>query len=478
MIKKICNWTFGGFFRTLGRTFAFLLLGALFFIIAYKLGFNLDKLLGIASVKADTIGWSSKSSRIYYDDHGTEKNYNFLSMPRTHTSDYPITQMEYRLSYSGGFSKGNTYTFSVEYTPSPDSLYATGLWFSDGTNKFTDVNCSGWSRNNNGKYSNMCAVSPVVDISSSGYMYVRIVYASSYVDSLTSGISNFSITKGTGAIIQDSAIDIMNNQKELLTNQCSNEFDINGNYAHSNNVSSSISNGTLTVTGTEWGFVHKPINLTPNTSYYLKSKGNINQICIFSEDLYTNYGCTTTGNLQFNTSSASTYRITFYTYENFIATYKDVMISKSNSPYCSYGSTVSKLDNINDTLTNFTDTLTDDNISDSDVSNSLNFSTTENSYGPFATFLTLPLQWVQDILASNQSCSPLSLPLPYVNRNLVLPCMTEFWNSTGALGTLIQLCWIAVVGVRIFNGLFKLVVDTTSSEDNAEELTKIRSWEL
>lgn len=137
-------------------------------------------------------------------------------------------------------------------------------------------------------------------------------------------------------------------------------------------------------------------------------------------------------------------------------------------------------DKINDNISELQDALLEDNINDSEVEDALQFDNiTENSLGPFTTFLTLPLTWVQNILASGQTCSDINLPLPYMNNKyLTLPCMSGFWSNMGALGVLIQACWLAVVGVRIFNGLFLLTVDTISSKDNEDELTKIKSWEL
>lgn len=126
------------------------------------------------------------------------------------------------------------------------------------------------------------------------------------------------------------------------------------------------------------------------------------------------------------------------------------------------------------------DTLTDDTINDSDIENGLDLSyDTSNSFGPFSGFLLLPLTWVQQILVPQDSCSAINLPLPYMeNKYLTLPCMNEFWDSLGVLGDLISLVWVAVVGVRIFNGLYLLVVETTSTKDNVEELYKVRSWDL
>lgn len=136
------------------------------------------------------------------------------------------------------------------------------------------------------------------------------------------------------------------------------------------------------------------------------------------------------------------------------------------------------IDNQTQNTQDIVDTLTDDTIDNDDVEDAFDFNISENAFGPFGTFLTLPLTWIQSFLSPSYTCSPLILPLPFVNQNLTLPCMTEFWNNLGALKTLIELFWTAVIGVRIFNGAFKLTVDATSSKANSDELTKIRSWEL
>lgn len=137
------------------------------------------------------------------------------------------------------------------------------------------------------------------------------------------------------------------------------------------------------------------------------------------------------------------------------------------------------INNTKDAINDTKDALLDDEVSDDEISSSLEFDNiTDNSLGPFATFLTLPLTWVQNILASNQVCNEIDLPLPFLDVDMTLPCMNSFWNSLGVLGTLIQAVWLAVVGVRIFNGLFLLTVDTISSKDNDDELMKIKSWEL
>ena len=100
------------------------------------------------------------------------------------------------------------------------------------------------------------------------------------------------------------------------------------------------------------------------------------------------------------------------------------------------------------------------------------------SLTPFSDFINLPLTWVQSLLASNQSCQTIKLPLPFMqNKTLDLPCMTDFWNRLGSLKTLIEIVWIAIVGVRIFNGLFLLTCDVIDPNPD-QDMTKLRTWEL
>lgn len=163
---------------------------------------------------ATTYSWTTKQSRVYIDQQGTETQTSWQTIPYTQSVSYPVTQMQYRLKYSGGLTAGNTYKFKISYLPNPDAINVSGIWFSDGTETLTEVNCSGWARESNNYYANICAISPTSDISADNYLYVRIVFNESYLTSIRSYVGDFEETKGTGAIIQDSAIDIMNNQNE------------------------------------------------------------------------------------------------------------------------------------------------------------------------------------------------------------------------------------------------------------------------
>lgn len=65
MIKKVFNWSFGAFFRTLGRIFAYLSIGFLLAIVCSKLGLN----LGYIQVNASTISTSDNQFNMYYSSN-------------------------------------------------------------------------------------------------------------------------------------------------------------------------------------------------------------------------------------------------------------------------------------------------------------------------------------------------------------------------------------------------------------------------
>lgn len=146
--------------------------------------------------------------------------------------------------------------------------------------------------------------------------------------------------------------------------------------------------------------------------------------------------------------------------------------SAKNQAHADSQAVQGKIDDINDSLT-------DDSINENGVSDFTNGLNQEySSLTPFSDFLNLPLTWIQSLFASGQNCSAIQLPLPYLdNKKLDLPCMTEFWQRMGAIGTLIQVVWIAIVGVRIFNGLFLLTCETIDPNPD-RDMTKLRTWEL
>lgn len=385
-MRRVSNWLFGGFFRTIGRTLAFLLIGGLLGIIAYKNNINFYKLLGIETIKADTINYSSVQYRLfYYEFNGDDWVQGSTSYTNAGTS---ITNMQYKpvWGWNTQINMGNqtlvagrTYKITMTYTLQPASNYLYGHYKSE-------------------------------------------IYWDNPV--------------GTG-----------------------------------NSNGSNLSQDNIDRFSATWE-PNCPTCARNSVVYYVTPAVDLKVLQVRLRIMSNNYALTGNepqiGFTTFNQPSGDYIKITYTTDESAIAIQEQTTIIEQQT------------DTIINGQQEIKDTLVDDNIADNEYSEQLEDLELNNDtwQGPFSAFLLLPLNWVQNILASNQVCRPINLPLPYTDKTLTLPCMTEFWQQLGTLGTFVQLVWIAIVGVRIFNGLFLLTIDVTSAKGNADELTKIRSWEL
>ena len=98
-------------------------------------------------------------------------------------------------------------------------------------------------------------------------------------------------------------------------------------------------------------------------------------------------------------------------------------LSNKTIPFCIYGTKVSKLDETNNAINNLNDSINDDNVSSSQSEASNFFGNfTTNTHG-LTGIITAPLNAINSLTSA--TCSPLVLPLPFVNQNLTLPCMHQ-----------------------------------------------------
>lgn len=228
-----------------------------------------------------------------------------------------------------------------------------------------------------------------------------------------------------------------------------------------------------------------------NVSWYTSSSGISN---CYSFSGYGAYKSNTTTISLHLVGSSSLSNVTFYIMGYQITDlgyYKENMLNDIQSiinnnmsgvaTKSDIASVNSKIEQTNQSIDKVNDTLNDDNVDDTKVSGSLgemqSSYTNPTTTGPLSGFLLMPLNWIQSFLAPSGACQSIQLPLPFVNRTLTLPCMTDFWNSLGLVSTLIEMVWIAVVGTRIFNGLFHIVVEIKNPEPD-KDMTLIKSWEL
>lgn len=89
--------------------------------------------------------------------------------------------------------------------------------------------------------------------------------------------------------------------------------------------------------------------------------------------------------------------------------------------------------------------------------------------GPVDSILNLPLSLLNNLTTNlNKSCQPVILPIPYVNKDLTLPCVNTLYDDMGISG------WVTTIGVIasafiMFSYLVKLykwVDDTLSFREN------------
>lgn len=473
-MKNVINWTVGSFFRTIGRIIAYVAIGA---IIAFAFSYK-PKAATLTSKAVYTEGYWYKSD---FNNWGSNNTFNYGEAPLSTNGKAYYDIGTINTTYSGqayqlafGFQYNLTaqkyydITFNFKSRDLTSNLNTTGVNLVSGSTSSTlyDTNVLSLigvtnnatvGNNTNKLVIRIYAVQPIT------YWALEL---SSDPNNLTS-VNNFGI-----ASITIDEVDTTNSQ-EIINNQTNNTQNIINNQNNTtqqiidnqNNLfgtkCSNLYNGNITSTNQSLG------TFEPNTTYYFSFAESTSGYNIRAGQGGTLLAYCTTNTCQFTTDSTGN---VFFNGWSFTPPLTKVMLSKSTSVYCEYGTYSNKIE----------DTLTDDTTNDSDISNALdNIDVPQTSYGPFQAFLTIPLQWVQTILATGQTCQTLHLPLPFVNKDLDLPCMTDFWNATGVLGVLIQALWIAVVAVRIFNGLFMLTVETLNTNpDSAMELTKIKSWEL
>lgn len=535
-MKNVINWTIGSFFRTIGRIIAYIIVGAL---VAFALSYK-PKAATLTSKAVYTDGyWYSGD----YNNWGSNNTYNYGEAPLSVNGKayYNIGNINttyrgqaYQLAFGFQYNliaqKYYDITFNFKSRDLTSNLTTSGVHLVSGVSSSTlydtdylsligVTNNATTGNNTNKLVVRIYAVQPLT------YWAIELKADPNNLTSVNNfGIASITIdevdttnsqeiinnqTNNTQNIINNqnnTTQQIIDSQNELLGRKCENKFNVNDiincrisetNGTNMCGVESATintknaKNGSINFTlNNEWeGWSTNFISIEPNTNYSFKYGGldirhffnfvyydSGNNYISFTQNWVDN-----SGTINFNTPSNASYlRISYSTYETGTYTISNITLSNDNISFCEYGSHSSKLDDTNSSINNLNDTLTDDTTSDTDISNALNnIDVPQTSYGPFQAFLTIPLQWVQTILATGQTCQTLHLPLPFVNRYLDLPCMTDFWNATGVLGVLIQALWIAVVAVRIFNGLFLLTAETfNTNPDSAMELTKIKSWEL
>lgn len=215
--------------------------------------------------------------------------------------------------------------------------------------------------------------------------------------------------------------------------------------------------------------------LKPSTTYTLSFNANIENS--FEYNTWLNLGLEAIDNVSYGTlyiNSNGYYTKTFTTNQNgdfYLKGYVNTNVNNNNQvklilnnimlnegssakTYEEYGEICqNKIDDTNNKLDGIQGALTD--------SSAPNTSGLENSAGwlpagPLDSVLNLPLSLFNALTTNlNKSCNPINIPLPYVNKNITLPCINTLYNQIGITSFL---SWIGVIvsGLMLYTYLLKL----------------------
>lgn len=124
--------------------------------------------------------------------------------------------------------------------------------------------------------------------------------------------------------------------------------------------------------------------------------------------------------------------------------------------------TNNKLDNIDGTLKN------DDTTNATNQAGGFFNDFTTDTHG-LTAIITAPLSLISNITSA--SCSPLVIPLPYVDKDLTLPCMGEiYFNYFGSFLSIYQMITFGIVAYWVLVRIFNLVKDFKNPDHDEIEV--------
>lgn len=88
--------------------------------------------------------------------------------------------------------------------------------------------------------------------------------------------------------------------------------------------------------------------------------------------------------------------------------------------------------------------------------------------GGLTGILTAPLNTIASLTGS--SCSPITLTIPFVNKQMELPCMTTIYSRFGNFFTAYQIITFGIIGYWIIVKTFKIIKDMVNPDDDKVEV--------
>lgn len=125
------------------------------------------------------------------------------------------------------------------------------------------------------------------------------------------------------------------------------------------------------------------------------------------------------------------------------------------------------INDVKDKVDEVNDTLTDESAPNTDA---LKNSSGWLPAGPLDSVLNLPLSLLNNLTTSmNKSCQPATLPLPFLDEDLTLPCVNTLYDQIDGLNVWINSISLVAAAFILFHylmGLYKWVDDTLTFREN------------
>lgn len=317
-------------------------------------------------------------------------------------------------------------------------------------------------------------------------------YATSTINVDTSSTTN-AINNQTQTITNNqtqNTQDIINNQnsnKEEIKNEIKNELTDGCRLSKNlNNISGSglFTNAQGVVVSNSY-YLYSIIDTTNISTLYISGNwnllaDNLLRIGLFSSYPVVNTSGTRTGlnsNGTLDVSNAN-YVLLSYAPATSSVSQEDIqnsfMVSNGNTniPYEPYGAFVcgaNKIDKVNDSINSVNNTLNNSDTDSAQEQIDSDFNDFDIETHGLTLVVGAPIRLFRSLL-TNQ-CTALTIPLPFVDQNIVLPCMSTIYTQHfGGFLTLYRLITDGVIGYWVCIKTFKKVKDFLNPIDEKVEV--------
>lgn len=489
-MKKILNWTFGGFFRALGRILCFLVVGGLIAYLIASNDFKLPDILsfGIMRVNAAEINYTGQFRLQYFSlatGDSALTNVGPFNTGQTLSSGYGVSKVIARY-YGTTYTSGTTYRVATVVGFAPSEI-ASNYRNIESIGCFGTTSSSNWNADNTlvecsivgvGQIPNTNRIKYIVDITPNSNiqgLQFNINYAITEevrtvnvytASTITTGPDITSAIDDQTIIIQEEFENITNvieqNNQNLINsiteqNQVCTDYDLtsiktDNAYINRNNGNEQSANGYgitdyININGTDKVQITLTYPGNDNLGYCFY---NVNKVIISCGQLY-------------NIETIDVPNNAYY--------FRGSIQKSTNKPQykiCKNGNQA-----LTESIHGLGEGIHDKNTSEAtnEASNFFNnFST--NTHG-LTSIITAPLTAIQSL--SSSTCTPLHLPIPYLdNQYIDLPCMRGIYvENFGLFMTLYDTIAFGIVSYWIIVRIFSLVKDFKNPEHDEIEVVDL-----